>query len=158
MTHGAGLAGAEAVVSLPDMIVECGACQSKNRVPAQRLGESSHCGRCKSALSPLGEPLAIQSPAEFDELTAQAGLPVLVDFWAAWCGPCRAVAPELQKLARDKRGALVVAKVDTEALPALAARYGIRSIPTLMLFRDGKLEKQVAGAMSAPQLAHTFGL
>jgi thioredoxin len=103
-------------------------------------------------------PLAINSPAEFDELTSQSSLPILVDFWAAWCGPCRAVAPELEKLARQKSGTLVVAKVDTEAVPALAARFGIRSIPTLMLFRDGKLEKQVAGAMSAPQLTQAFGL
>jgi thioredoxin len=106
----------------------------------------------------LQEPLAISSPADFDELTGQSDLPVLVDFWAAWCGPCRAVAPELEKLARQKRGALVVAKVDTEAVPALAARFGIRSIPTLMLFRAGKLQKQVAGAMSAPQLEQAFGL
>ena len=140
------------------MIVECAACQTKNRVPAQRLREPSHCGRCKAALSPLQAPVAISSPAELDELTAQTELPVLVDFWAAWCGPCRAVAPELEKLAQSKRGALVVAKVDTEAVPALAARYGIRSIPTLMLFRDGKLEKQLAGAMSAPQLVQAFGL
>lgn len=140
------------------MIVECAACEAKNRVPAQRLSDTSHCGRCKAPLSPVSAPLAINSPAEFDELTGQADLPVLVDFWAAWCGPCRAVAPELEKLARHKQGSLVVAKVDTEAVPALAARFGIRSIPTLMLFRNGKLEKQVAGAMSAPQLTQAFGL
>jgi thioredoxin 2 len=101
--------------------------------------------------------VAISSPAEFDELTAQTHVPVLVDFWAAWCGPCRAVAPELEKLARQQRG-LLIAKVDTEALPALASRYGIRSIPTLILFRDGKLAKQVSGAMSASQLTQAFGL
>lgn len=123
-----------------------------------RLRENAHCGRCKQALAPLGEPLAIKSGAEFDELTQSSPLPVLVDFWAAWCGPCRAVAPELKKLAAKKRGQLVVAKVDTEALPELSARYGIRSIPTLMLFRGGKLEKQSAGAMSAAQLEQAFGV
>jgi thioredoxin 2 len=140
------------------MIVECAACEAKNRVPAGRLRDTSHCGRCKAALSPLHAPLAINSPAEFDELTAQTSLPVLVDFWAAWCGPCRAVAPELEKLARQKSGSLIVAKVDTESVPALAARFGIRSIPTLMLFRNGKQEKQIAGAMSASQLTQAFGL
>jgi thioredoxin 2 len=140
------------------MIVACAACEAKNRVPAERLADASHCGRCKAPLSPLAAPVAINSAAELDELTAQSSLPVLVDFWAAWCGPCRAVAPELEKLAQQKRGALVIAKVDTEAVPALASRFGIRSIPTLMLFRAGKLEKQVAGAMSAPQLTQAFGL
>jgi thioredoxin 2 len=140
------------------MIVACPACDAKNRVPPQRLGDTAHCGRCKQTLAPLSAPLAVESPEAFEELTRESSLPVLVDFWAAWCGPCRAVAPELEKLARQKSGALVVAKVDTEALPQLAARFGIRSIPTLMLFRDGKLEKQVAGAMSAPQLTQAFGL
>jgi thioredoxin 2 len=140
------------------MIIACAACEAKNRVPPQRLADASHCGRCKGPLSPLGTPVPIHSPAEFDELTAEASLPVLVDFWAAWCGPCRAVAPELEKLARQKQGALVIAKVDTEAVPALASRFGIRSIPTLMLFRNGKLEKQVAGAMSAAQLTQAFAL
>lgn len=140
------------------MIVACPACEAKNRVPPQRLGEAAHCGRCKASLAPLTAPIPLESSDAFDELTSGSSLPVLVDFWAAWCGPCRAVAPELEKLARQKSGALVVAKVDTEAVPQLAARYGIRSIPTLMLFRNGKLEKQVAGAMSAPQLAQAFGL
>jgi thioredoxin 2 len=102
--------------------------------------------------------LALRSAADFDELTQGSPLPVLVDFWAAWCGPCRAVAPELQKLAESRRGKLVVAKVDTESLPELSARYGIRSIPTLMLFRDGRMVEQVAGAMGAAQIAQRFGI
>ena len=100
----------------------------------------------------------MSSTQEFDELTTQTDLPVLVDFWAAWCGPCRAVAPELEKLAKRHQGDLLVVKVDTEAQPELAARFDIRSIPTMQLYRAGKLAKQSAGAMSAVQLEQTFGL
>jgi thioredoxin 2 len=83
---------------------------------------------------------------------------VLVDFWAAWCGPCRAVAPEVEKLARQHHGRLIVAKVDTDARPELGARYGIRSIPTLILFRDGGEAKRLSGAMPASAMAAQLGL
>ncbi|MDH5671831.1 MAG: thioredoxin domain-containing protein [Myxococcales bacterium] len=108
--------------------------------------------------APLSAPLPIASVEDFDELTRSAPPPLPVDFGAAWCGPCRMVAPELQKLAEASRGSLIAAKVDTEALPALAARYGIHSIPTLMLFRDGAMVQQVAGAMGAAQIEAHFGL
>lgn len=140
------------------MVVTCPRCGSKNRVPAARLNQAAKCGQCKSALSPMAAPHAVRSTEEFDEITANSPLPVLVDFWAAWCGPCRMVAPELDKLARERAGRLVIVKVDTEALPEVAGRYGIRSIPTLMLFKGGQLAKQQAGAMSAPQIVQAFGL
>jgi thioredoxin 2 len=140
------------------MIVACHACATLNRVPSQRLSESAHCGKCKQELAPLDTPVAIRSEADFDELCRDSPFPVLVDFWAAWCGPCRAVAPELEKLAKARRGRLVVAKVDTEALPELARRFEIRSIPTLLLTRGGKVVQQAAGAMSAPQIAARFGV
>ncbi len=107
---------------------------------------------------PLAKPFAIASAEDFDELVRDAKLPVLVDFWAAWCGPCRAVAPELEKLAARRPGGVVVAKVDTEALPELSRRFGIQSIPTLLLFRAGHESKRVSGAMPASAIEQQLGL
>lgn len=140
------------------MVIECPACATRNRVPAVRLDELARCGRCQADLSPPARPLPVGTTDEFDVLVRGCPLPLLVDFWAAWCGPCRAVAPELEKLAAQKQGAVVIAKVDTEALPDVAARFQIRSIPTLMLFRGGEVAKTVAGAMPATQMMQTFGL
>src|SRR5882724_11006825 len=107
------------------MTVTCPSCGSRNRVPATRLGDKAHCGNCKKDLLPMGKPAVVESASEFDELVGQAALPVLVDFWASWCPPCRAVAPEIEKLAEERAGQVVVAKVDTEALPEVAGRFGI---------------------------------
>ena len=140
------------------MIHTCSSCGAKNRVLAARLDDLAQCGRCHKSLLPLDAPHAVASAEEFDELVRDSPLPVLVDFWAAWCGPCRMVAPELEKLAKAKAGTAVVAKVDTEALPQLAARFSVSSIPTLALFRGGQLAKRVSGAMPAQSNAQQFGL
>ena len=120
------------------MLVQCSSCSKSNRVPAARVGEKAKCAACKTPLLPLTRPIAVGSSQDFDELVRDAPAPVLVDFWAAWCGPCRTVAPELEKIASDRAGRVIVAKVDTEALPELAARFAIRSIPTMIVFRGGK--------------------
>ena len=140
------------------MILDCVHCGSQNRVPAARITSVARCGSCKAALCPPDRPLSVHSETDFDELIRDAPVAVLVDFWAAWCGPCRVVAPELESLARTKARSAIVAKVDTEALSTVAARYAIRSIPTMVLFRAGREAKRVSGAMSAAQIAKGLAL
>jgi thioredoxin 2 len=140
------------------MIRACPRCASKNRVPVTKLDRSPRCGKCHEDLGPIAAPVAMESAADFDGLVRSSSLPVLVDFWAAWCGPCVALAPELERLARDHAGKALVAKVDTEALPDVAGRFGIRSIPTLILFRAGAEATRVSGLMPAEEIARRVGL
>jgi len=132
--------------------VRCQACGAVNRVDARRLAASQPvCGRCGKPLQALSKPIPVRS-SDFETEVLKSPTPVLVDFWAPWCGPCRAVAPVLEDLAARKAGSLKIAKINTDEEIELASRFGIMSIPTLMLFSNGTLLSQVAGAMPRAQL------
>lgn len=122
----------------------CPSCGSRNRIPSKHLAHTGRCGSCKSPLPPLSEPLEVDESA-FTDIVREAPVPVLVDFWAAWCGPCRAAAPDVHDLARELSGKLLVLKVNTEENPGLSARFGIQSIPNFVLLRDGRVAQQRAG-------------
>src|SRR5262245_24127404 len=111
------------------VMVKCGACGQKNRLPYDGLGNSARCGNCKEALQAPATALEVTTSDDFDRLVQRSSIPVVVDYWAPWCGPCRMVAPELAKIAERQAGRLFVVKVNTDALSDLGTRFGIRSIP-----------------------------
>jgi len=131
-------------------IMTCQSCGQKNRVPYS--SHETRCGKCKAAMRSPAEPIEVSSVETFDALIRSAGHPVVVDFWAPWCGPCRMVAPEIAKVAESNAGRLIVVKVNTDALPELGERYRIRSIPTMAIFEGGRETARTSGAMPAAQI------
>ena len=129
----------------------CPHCGATNRIPTQRLGDDPVCGRCQQALLD-GHPLVL-TDASFDKVVAGSSLPVVVDFWAPWCGPCRMMAPQFEAAAAQLKGRALFVKVNSDENPQLSARYGIRSIPTLLKLQGGREVDRVAGAMPAAQVA-----
>ena len=134
------------------LIVGCPSCGQKNRLTYQRLADPMRCARCKTSIPPPASPIDVHSTADFDRLVGSASLPIIVDYWAPWCGPCRMVGPELQKVATRQAGRALVIKVNTDELSDLGQRFGIKSIPTMAVFSGGKEVARSSGARPAADI------
>ena len=134
------------------LIITCPSCGQRNRLAYERLGATVRCGTCKTELNAPAAPIEICASADFDRLVAHSSIPIVVDYWAPWCGPCRMVAPELEQVAARHAGRWLVVKVNTDVLTDLGERYRIRSIPTLAVFSGGREVARTAGARPASEI------
>jgi thioredoxin 2 len=141
-------------LSLDDkgVLAACPACGKTNRLPYPALAKATRCGHCKTTLPSPSEPIEAPTPAAFHSALQKSALPIVVDFWAPWCGPCRMVAPELEKVARSGSGEFLVVKANTEQMPEVGEQFRVRSIPTMAIFRDGREVTRSAGARPAADI------
>ena len=134
------------------LVRTCPSCGKKNRVLWSRLGDTARCGACGAGLPPPAEPVEVDRGSELEGVLRDSAVPVLVDFWAPWCGPCRTVAPEIGKVAERNAGKLLVVKVNTDVDPAVGARHKIQGIPTMAVFEKGRELARTSGARPAAQI------
>jgi thioredoxin 2 len=134
------------------VLVTCPKCGRPNRVTWAALGRTIRCGHCKAEIPRIAAPVQAPTAAAFDAALRDSPLPLIVDFWAPWCGPCRMVAPELEKLARTHAGEWLIVKVNTDEVEELGARFRIQSIPTLAVMHRGAVKGRVSGARPAPEI------
>jgi thioredoxin 2 len=132
------------------MLIVCSRCQATNRVPPERATDDPVCGKCASPLLP-GEPVALDDRS-FERVVAKTEIPIVVDFWASWCGPCSMMEPHYRKAAERLKGRVLLAKVNSDENPQTASRYAIRSLPTLLMLRGGRELKRQPGAVQAAQI------
>lgn len=134
------------------IIIACSSCGAKNRMAFDRLGQPTRCAKCQTDIALPETPQEVASSEQFDTLVARSSLPILVDFWAPWCGPCRMVAPQVEQVAQRNAGRLLVVKVNTDEIQDLASRLRIQGIPTLAVFSHGREAARTSGAMSADRI------
>jgi len=134
------------------VIVNCSTCGRANRLAFEKLTKTARCGHCKAAVSAPSTPIEVEDSAAFDAAASRSALPLVVDFWAPWCGPCRTVAPEIERLARSTAGRYLVVKVNTDAHQDIAGRFRIQSIPTLAVISRGREIDRTSGARPAAEI------
>jgi len=134
------------------VLLTCGSCGAMNRLKYASLERATKCGKCQSALPFPAKPIELTGAQLFDAVIAHASVPVVVDFWAVWCGPCHMMAPEIDKVAERSAGRALVLKVDTDANPELSQRYQIRSIPTIAIFQGGREATRASGVQPAANI------